>query len=145
MKTKITLILNVMLLCCNHTFGERRNNVSECSYKLMDISCNIRKTGTFIITNAEEFDSVCHALPPSRINFNKEILIGVIQTTGGCQKPIVSTKILQHNELKLLDCIVSIETFSACRRLFPVIHWFIINKPPEQYSIEVHIVNINNN
>lgn len=145
MKTKMMLILNVMLLCCHNTFGERHNNVSECSYKLMDISCDISKTGKFTITNAEEFNSVCHTFPPSEIDFNKEILIGVIEATGGCQEPVVSTKILQNNALKLLDCIVSIETFSACRRQFPVIHWFVINKPPAQYSIEVHIVNINNN
>lgn len=145
MKTKIILILNVMLLCCHNTFGERRNNVSECSYKLMDISCNISKTGKFIITNAEEFSSICHTFPPSEIDFNKEILIGVIETTGGCEEPVVSTKILRNTELKLLDCIVSIETFSACRKLFPVIHWFVINKPAEEYSIELNIVNIYHN
>ena len=104
----------------------------------------MQNTGTFIINNPDEFKKLCHASPPFEINFEKETLIGVVETIGSCQEPISNIKVLQNVESKSLECLVSIESFGSCRRLFPIIQWFIISKPLEEYEINITLIKVNN-
>jgi hypothetical protein len=140
---KLILFICFTLQISSILTGQEYNEIKY-PHRLIDIECNIRSIGTFIIYDYKEFKNLCSVYLTSKIDFENEILIGVIQTTGGCQEPITSIDIIKNTELKTLECLVSIESIGICRKLFPVIKWFIFQKPPEGYDIEVRIKKFNN-
>lgn len=131
-------ILLLVSLSPSTLFGQV-NNYTKYPYQNIDINCILKKTGIYIVTNTEELKSICPTTPSIRINFNQETLIGMVETTSGCQDPIVTIEIFQKVDIKELSCIMTIQSFGNCRRLFPVIRWIVINKPPHGYSINMKI------
>ncbi len=69
----------------------------------------------------------------------------MIESVGGCKNPKTNIEVLLNVELKTIDCIITIERFGACRRLFPVMIWFTLKKPNDKHVINVSINKISSN
>ena len=143
MRKKLIIILTILLTIPDILVGQKQNT-TKYPYQLIDINYSARKSGHFVINNADEFWDMLGSFPPSGINFYQNVLIVIIGSTGGCSEPKISIEMVQNTEIKAIDCFIRIDVFGACRANYRITRWILIKKPPTEYVINVKVFKVFN-
>ena len=143
MRKKLIIILTILLTIPDILVGQKQNT-TKYPYQLIDINYSARKSGHFVINNANEFWDIFGTFPPSGINLYQNVLIVIIGSTGGCSEPKISIEMVQNTEIKAIDCFIRIDHFGACRKNFHIQRGIVAKKPPTGYVINVQPFYVSN-
>lgn len=135
MKTKNIIVFLIPLFSqfCTDLFSQK----IECDFKPVKVICSEQETGKFIINNRSDYLKICPSIENPLINFSEKVLVGIVYSAYGCTRPSVRFGVIKDIKNKRITCTFFIEDTGNCRRIHPIISWFVIDKPDSEYSIEV--------
>ena len=96
---------------------------------------------TIVITSKEELIKLTACIDNCIFDFENFIIIGINGSIGGCKIPTVSFKVLKDQNKKKYLVEATVFQSGNCRGFFAYSSFITIEKPNEDYKIEIKTTN----
>jgi len=151
MKYKTMGLFVLCLLVVFNLWGIKEEEIINVSYKEIDMACIQFENKVYLLKTNKEYNDLkknkslysgCDNFVFPFIDFDNELLVGVVCTYSGCsQKNIISTLNYDTNK-NYYEFLLKIEKEGECKMLNHLSKWFLIPKLKENDSINI-ILKIN--
>ena len=136
-------IFTLLLLSCREDEGFDCNEADEARgaiIEMLDLNCPFNRDELFVIQDQSTFSSLfrdCLDEFPG-IDFQNQTLVGLSTTASGCDRSYIR-EMKVDEERKQYEYIVKIKECGNCKPLVLQMHWALVPKLANNYSIDFKI------